>query len=108
MQKAPTATGERKRRIVTEEEREQLHAADSLVELALIFDTSAGKKGAFGGFGQDARESTERTIRARPLSAKGTVRPMWVPPSCAHRTTRPRVTFAASRHPTRLVASCLL
>ena len=61
MHKVPTAMGERKRRMVTEEEREQLHAADSLVELALIFDTSAGKKGAFGGLG-DARESTERTI----------------------------------------------
>ena len=55
MQKVPTAPGERKRRIVTEEERQQLHDADSLVELALKNDTRAGKKGAFGGLGQDAR-----------------------------------------------------
>ena len=62
MQPAPTAAPDRKRRIVTNEEREELYAADSLVELALIFDTSDGKKGAYGGFGQEARESTERTI----------------------------------------------
>jgi hypothetical protein len=62
MQHVPNATGERKRRIVSAEERQELHVADSLVELALIFDTSAGKKGAFGGLGQDARKSTERTI----------------------------------------------
>ena len=62
MQPAPTAAPDRKRRIVTEEEREELYAADSLVELALIFDTSEGKKGAYGGLGQEARESTERTI----------------------------------------------
>jgi len=56
------STASRKRRVVTEEEKEELRAAESLVELALIFDTSDGKKGAFGGLCQDARESTERTI----------------------------------------------
>ena len=51
-----------KRRAVPEELREALAAADRLVELVLIFDTSGGKKGAFGGLGSDARDSTERTI----------------------------------------------
>ena len=41
---------------------EELYAAEQYVEIAIIFDTSDGKKGAFGGLGQDARESTERTI----------------------------------------------
>lgn len=62
MPPAPIAAPDRKRRVVTEEEREELYAADELVELALIFDTSEGKKGAYGGFGQEARESTEYTI----------------------------------------------
>jgi hypothetical protein len=62
MPNVPIVTGDCKRRMVSAEEREELHAAESFLELALIFDTSAGKKGAFGGLGGDVRESTERTI----------------------------------------------
>ena len=52
----------KKRRAVPAELREALAAADANVELVLIFDTSGGKKGAFGGFASESRDSTERTI----------------------------------------------
>ena len=64
-QMLPEEPSSRKRdrgRVATAEETEELYAAEQHVELAIIFDTSDGKKGAFGGLGQDARESTERTI----------------------------------------------
>ena len=65
VQMLPEEPSSRKRdrgRVATAEEMEELYAAEQHVELAIIFDTSDGKKGAFGGLGQDARESTERTI----------------------------------------------
>ena len=53
---------ERKKRIASAETLAQFAQAEDMRELVLIFDTSKGKKGAYGGLGHDAREEQERTI----------------------------------------------
>ena len=55
----------RKRRTAPAGQLELIRAAINAVEIALIFDTSDGKKGAYGGLGDTnarTRDSVERTI----------------------------------------------
>ena len=55
----------RKRRTAPAGQLEHIRAAINMVEIALIFDTSDGKKGAYGGLGETnarTRDSVERTM----------------------------------------------
>lgn len=55
----------RKRRTAPVGQLEHIRAAINMVEIALIFDTSDGKKGAYGGLGDTnarTRDSVERTM----------------------------------------------
>ena len=53
---------ERKRRTASAETLAQFEQAGAMRELVLIFDTSKGKKGAYGGLGHETREAQEKTI----------------------------------------------
>ena len=50
---------ERKKRTASAETLAQFEQAEALRELVLIFDTSKGKRGAYGGLGHDTREAQE-------------------------------------------------
>ena len=53
---------ERKRRTASTETLAQFEKADAMRELVLIFNTSKGNKGAYGGLGHETREAQEKTI----------------------------------------------
>ena len=53
---------QKKKRTASAETIAQFEQAEDMRELVLIFDTSKGKKGGYGGLGHDTREAQERTI----------------------------------------------
>ena len=52
----------RKKRTASADTLAQFEQAEAMRELVLIFDTSKGKRGAYGGLGHDTREAQEKTI----------------------------------------------
>ena len=65
---APQYRIERKKRTASAETLAQFEQAEALRELVLIFDTSRGKKGAYGGLGHDTREAQEQSSKPSIVS----------------------------------------